>query len=188
MSFNKQIFNEKSFDKQMFDKQLFIKELEEDETNYNQEEPEETPDREFNFSPESIKDVINNLLEELNPRFVSVFDISIFLGNVGKNLTQTVKSKNLTINEKYTIILNISKTVIDELEERGLIDLELANEFRETFKSSAGYSDLINDISNFMSSSKEHQKEMINNFTKKICDNIVDGLATKFLDFLESDK
>lgn len=161
-----------------FNKNLFIKELESDETNYeipeeneNMEE-DEIPKESFKFSSEDIKDVMNKLINELNPKFLSIFDISIFLGNVGKKLNETLTNKTITIKEKYAIILNISKTVVDELEERGLIDLELANDFREAFKDSNEYSEIICNISNFMSSSKEQKQKMLNkafeNITNKI--------------------
>ena len=162
-----------------FDKFSFIKELEEDETNYDipKDEDFEIPRDSFQFNKEDIRNVMNKLIEEMNPKFLSIFDISIFLGNVGKKLNETISDKNLRIKDKYAIIVNISKTVVDELEERGLIDLEIANDFREAFKDSNEYSEIINNISNFMSSSKEQKQ--------KIISKALENITSKIFGFLE---
>jgi len=164
-----------------FNKLQFISELEEDETNYeipDEDESESGNDNvEFEFDINSIKEAVSSLIEELNPVFSSIFDISIFLGNVGKKLSDTVKNKELNFKTKYKMIISISKTVVDMLEEKGLIDLEMANEFREVFKDSEEYNEVISTVSNFMSSSKEQQQKMVNKAIK--------NMGYKFLQMLE---
>jgi len=162
-----------SFDKLNFDKLKFIEELEEDETNYeipseSDNDSEAGDDINFEFDINSIKEAVSSLIEEINPVFLSIFDISIFLGNVGKKLSDTVKNKELNFKTKYKMIVSISKTVVDMLEEKGLIDLEMANEFREVFKDSDEYNEMISTISNFMSSSKEQQQKMVNKALKNM--------------------
>lgn len=168
-----------SSDKLKFDKLKFISELEEDETNYEipEDESDNEQETEFNFTTEKIKEVITNIIDELNPTFLSIFDISVFLGNVGKKLSETISNKELSFKNKYSIIIKISKTVVVELEERGLIDLDMANEFREVFKDSDEYNEMISSISNFMSASKEQQQKIVN--------KALENITNKLFNFLE---
>jgi hypothetical protein len=148
--------------KKIFDKDTFIKSLEEDETNYDipSEDEEEFN---INFTIDQIREAINKVIEEMDPNFVSLFDISIFLGNVAKKLSSTLKDDNLSFDKKYNIILSISQTVVDELEQKGLINLELSTQFREIFRDGDKYKDILSSFSNFLSSSKEVKQKIIMN-------------------------
>lgn len=151
-----------------------VKFLEEDESNYEipgeSFPPESLPgesenDENFNFdfNLDEIKDAINKVLEELNPRFSSLFDISIFLGNVAKKLTSTIRDESLSFDKKYNVIIGISQIVCEELENRGLISIEMSMEFREAFKDGQKYKDVLSSISGFFSAPKETKHKMIMN-------------------------
>jgi hypothetical protein len=114
----------------------------------------------YEFNIDEIKDAINKVIDELNPTFLTVFDISIFLGKVAKKLVETVYDTDLSIENKYTVIITIASSVLEELELRGLITLDLSIQFKEIFKDSSQFKDTISNISNFMKASPE-QKQLI---------------------------
>jgi len=114
----------------------------------------------YEFNIDEIKEAINKVIDELNPNLISVFDVSIFLGKVAKKLTETFYSSEMDMGNKYTVITSIANSVLDELELKGLITLDLSVQFREIFKESAEYKDVINNVSNFMKSTPE-QKQLI---------------------------
>lgn len=114
----------------------------------------------YNFNIDEIKEAINKVIEEINPKFLSIFDVSIFLGKVAKKLSETIYNSEMDINNKFTIITSIANNVLDELELKGLITLDLSIQFREIFKESSEYKDIISNVSNFMKSTSE-QKQMI---------------------------
>ena len=114
----------------------------------------------YEFNIDEIKDAINKVIDELNPTFLTVFDISIFLGKVAKKLVETVYDTDLSIENKYTVIITIASSVLEELELRGLITLDLSIQFKEIFKESSQFKDTISSISNFMKASPE-QKQLI---------------------------
>jgi ribosomal protein S25 len=114
----------------------------------------------YEFNIDEIKEAINKVIDELNPNLISVFDVSIFLGKVAKKLTETFYNSDMDMGNKYTVITSIANSVLDELELKGLITLDLSIQFREIFKESAEYKDVINNVSNFMKADAE-QKQMI---------------------------
>jgi hypothetical protein len=180
-SFDKSSFDKSSFDKSSFDKSSFIRDLEEDESNYEIPENDEKDfnfSEKFNFSDEFIKEIMGKIIDEINPTFITIFDISVFLGTVAKRIAETVIDGELSFKSKYSIVIGISKVVVDELETRGLIDLEMANDFREMFKESDEYNDIISGISSFMSSSKEEKQVIVQTTIK----NLTQKLLSSFLE------
>jgi len=127
----------------------------------------------FNFSKDDINNAINNILDELKPKFNTVFDVSMFLGNVAKKLISTLVDSNLKIKDKYRVIFEINKTVIDELEERGIITMDLAFQFREMFKDDSEVKDIVYSVSDFFDSSPEERTRMIS--------SAISGFIGKFL-------
>jgi len=127
----------------------------------------------FNFSKDEINNAINNILDELKPKFNSIFDVSMFLGNVAKKLISTLVDSNLKIKDKYRVIFEINRTVIDELEERGIITMDLAFQFREMFKDDNEVKDIVYSVSDFFDSSPEEKTMMIS--------SAISGFIGKFL-------
>jgi hypothetical protein len=128
-------------------------------------------DIKYEFNTEEIKDAVNNVINELNPTFLTVFDISIFLGKVAKKLVETVYDTNLSLENKYTVIITIANSVLEELELRGLITLDLSIQFKEIFKESAQFKDTISNISNFMKSSNEEKQIILVNSFQNLLSN-----------------
>jgi hypothetical protein len=157
--------------KKSFDREEFIKSLEEDESNYNEPENESSG---IDFTIEQIREAINRVIDEMNPNFISLFDISIFLGNVAKKLSSTLNDNNLSFDKKYQIILSISQTVVDELEQRGLINIEMSSEFKEVFRDGEKYKDILSNVSNFLSSSKENKQKIIMNAFENILNRFLE--------------
>lgn len=154
-----------------FDKEEFIKSLEEDESNYMEPDNESSG---IDFTIEQIREAINRVIDEMNPNFISLFDISIFLGNVAKKLSSTLNDNNLSFDKKYQIILSISQTVVDELEQRGLINIEMSSEFKEVFRDGEKYKDILSNVSNFLSSSKENKQKIIMNAFENILNRFLE--------------
>jgi hypothetical protein len=146
-------------------KEDLIKFLEQDNSNYEipDSESEESGFKDYKFDLDQIKEAINKVIEELNPNFSSLFDISIFLGNVAKNLTSTMKDENISFDTKYNILISISQTVCEELENRGLISVEMSMEFKEAFKDGQKYKDVLSSVSDFFTASKDKKRKILMN-------------------------
>jgi hypothetical protein len=156
-----------------FNREEFIKSLEDDNASDIENDDDIAEELNFDFSPEQIKEAINNVISEINPTFVSIFDVSIFLGNVAKKLTSTLKNESIPFDVKYKIILQISQTVVNELEQKGLIDIEMASEFKSSIKEGEQYKDVVGKISSFFTSPPDVKHKLIM--------NTLDGLLNRFL-------
>jgi hypothetical protein len=115
----------------------------------------------MDFSIEQITDAIEEVMFEFQPTFNSTIDISIFLSKVGKKLMNTFKSEELNYDKKYSIIFGIGETVIDYLENNGIITLELACDFRKVIRDSDKYKPMFDSISKFFTADAETRQKLL---------------------------
>jgi hypothetical protein len=115
------------------------------------------------FTEEEIKNVVNSLLGE-SKTLNNVIEMSIFVTNVGKTLIATIKDRDVTLLQKFEIIQNIGNVVVNHLEDKAIITLELAQEYREVLKNTGEYKETLSGLSDFLEAPPETKKVMFGNF------------------------
>jgi hypothetical protein len=115
------------------------------------------------FTEEEIKNVVNSLLGE-SKTLDNVIQMSIFVTNVGKTLIATIKDRDVTLLQKFEIIQNIGNVVVNHLEDKAIITLELAQEYREVLKNTSEYKETLSGLSDFLEAPPETKKVMFGNF------------------------
>lgn len=101
------------------------------------------------FSADQIKEFLEKALGEQTPVLSNLIDITLFISKVSKGLISTLTDKNLNATEKLTLTLSVSETIVNELEMKTIISLELANEFRNTLKNGQSISNMLSSFSDF---------------------------------------
>jgi len=118
----------------------------------------------MDFTPEDIAKVVAELVAENANELTNVISLSLFVSNVGKRLINTVQNNKLTIEERVDVIAKIGSQVVEELETKGHITLELALQFREVLSNTDEFKSTIKAVSNFMIASPEEKKSILSNF------------------------
>ncbi len=101
------------------------------------------------FTIDQIKEVLETFLEKGAPRLNNIIDVTLFISKVSKQILTTFNNENLSVTQKIKATIDISEKVVDELESRTIISLELANEFRETLKDSESITEMLGSMSVF---------------------------------------
>ena len=96
------------------------------------------------FTPEQIKEALNEVLKDAIPKFNNVLDLTFFVSKVSKQLLTTLQNESINRGDKVKATISISNTIIDELEIKGIVDLEMANEFREILTNTQSMADMLN--------------------------------------------
>ncbi len=111
---------------------------------------------------ETVKQIFNELIASNTYRFDSVFDITMFISVINRRFAEEIKK--LTMQEKITKIQDIGNYVIDELEIRALVTIELARDFRNILKNTDSYRNMFQGLSDFFDAPMEEKKAMISDF------------------------
>lgn len=101
------------------------------------------------FSIDQIKEVLESFLKTEAPKLNNIIDVTLFISKVAKKILSTVTSETLSATQKIKTTIDISEKLVDELELRTIISLELAAEFRETLKSSESITEMLSSMSIF---------------------------------------
>jgi len=117
------------------------------------------------ISPQDLKLVVSNLLDkEGSKKFETVVDIGTFLWKVVHKILETTNDASLKLQQKEDILVEISGTVIDFIEERGMITVELAEKSRSLLKTADVFLDVLIGIYSFVS-----VNEVLKNPSKENC-------------------
>jgi hypothetical protein len=101
------------------------------------------------FTIDQIKDVLETFLKDEAPKLNNIIDVTLFISKVAKKILNTVTNETLTATQKIKTTIDISEMLVDELELRTIISLELAAEFRETLKNSESITEMFASMSVF---------------------------------------
>jgi len=118
----------------------------------------------MDFTAEDIAKVVSELLIENAGQLNNVISLSLFVSNVGKRLINTVQNNKLTIEQKVDVIAKVGSQVVEELENKGHITLELALQFREVLSNTEEFKSTIKAVSSFMIATPEERKSILSNF------------------------
>lgn len=84
---------------------------------------------------DQIKSVVNQLLgKKTADDFATAFDVCQFLKSVVDKVLQTTNNTKLTLQEKEDFMVSIAGTVVDFLEEKGILKVEVAQKTRSMIK------------------------------------------------------
>jgi len=120
-------------------------------------------------SPESLKVLVCQLLDSKSAKkFDTVIDIGSFLWEVVDKINETTKDSNLTLQQKEDLLVKISENVVNFMEEKGVITIELAERFRSLIKTADVFLDVVLGLYSFVSTGKA-VSETINNPTAENC-------------------
>jgi hypothetical protein len=101
------------------------------------------------FSPEQIKNFLEKVIADEAPVLNNLIDITLFVSKVSKNLIATLNSDTISNTDKINATISMGETIVNELETKGHITLELAQSFRETLKNGKSITDLLSSFSDF---------------------------------------
>lgn len=130
----------------------------------------------MDFTPEDISRVVSELIAENAADITNVISLSLFVSNVGKRLIDTIQNNKLTIEQRVDIIAKIGSQVVEDLENKGRITIELAYQFREVLSNTNEFKATINAVSNFVIASPEERKSILSGF---LCSCITTILGPK---------
>jgi hypothetical protein len=117
------------------------------------------------ISPEDLKLIVSNLLDkEGSKKFENVVDIGTFLWKVVHKILETTKDASLKLQQKEDILVEISGTVINFLEEKGIITIELAEKGRNLLKTADVFLDVLIGMYSFVT-----VNEVVKNPSKENC-------------------
>lgn len=100
------------------------------------------------FTNEQINEVLNTFLGDKAPEFRNVLELTIFISKISKELLSTVKNSTIDKDVKVKVTVDIGRRIVDELESRGVIELEMANEVREILTNTQTLSDMFSTFMN----------------------------------------
>lgn len=100
------------------------------------------------FTNEQINEVLNSFLGDKAPEFRNVLELTIFISKISKELLSTVKNNSVDRDAKVKVTVDVGRRIIDELEVRGLVTLEMANEVREILTNTETLSDMFSTFMN----------------------------------------
>jgi hypothetical protein len=134
------------------------------------------------ISPEDLKLVVSNLLDkEGSKKFETVVDIGTFLWKVVHKILETTNDASLKLQQKEDILVEISGTVINFIEERGMITVELAEKSRSLLKTADVFLDVLIGIYSFVS-----VNEIVKNPSKENCIKSIFSILSCFSAKVES--
>jgi hypothetical protein len=134
------------------------------------------------ISPQDLKLVVSNLLDkEGSKKFETVVDIGTFLWKVVHKILETTNDASLKLQQKEDILVEISGTVIDFIEERGMITVELAEKSRSLLKTADVFLDVLIGIYSFVS-----VNEVLKNPSKENCIKSIFSILSCFSAKVES--
>jgi hypothetical protein len=111
------------------------------------------------ISKEDLKKIVCQILDEDKTKtFTSVIDISTFIWEVVEKIIEISKDKNLTLQQKEDLAVKNAELVVDFLEEKGVITVELAIKVRSLIKTADVFLDILIGIYSFV----EIKKTMTN--------------------------
>lgn len=120
--------------------------------------------QDMDFTPEDIAKVVAQLIAENATNLNNVISLSLFVANTGKRLIDTVENNKLTIEQRVDVIARIGSQVVEELENKGHITLELALQFREVLSNTDEFKSTIKSVSNFMIATPDERKSILAKF------------------------
>lgn len=100
------------------------------------------------FTDEQINEVLNTFLGEKAPEFRNVLELTIFISKISRELLNTVKNTTIDKDMKVKVTVDIGKKIVDELENRGVITIEMSNEVREILTNTQTLSDMFSTFMN----------------------------------------
>ena len=119
----------------------------------------------MDISPEEIKIIIGKLLDaDSSKKFSSTVDICMFLWEIVDKIMEGVNSETMTMQQKEDLAVSIASSVINFLEERGMITVELASKARSLVKTADVFLDLLLGLKGMNSLT-----QMVKNPTKENC-------------------
>jgi len=134
------------------------------------------------ISPQDLKLVVSNLLDkEGSKKFETVVDVGTFLWKVVHKILETTNDPNLKLQQKEDILVEISGTVINFIEERGMITVELAEKSRSLLKTADVFLDVLIGIYSFVS-----VNEVLKNPSKENCIKSIFSILSCFSAKVES--
>lgn len=106
-------------------------------------------------SAESLKVLVSQLLDSKTSRkFDSIIDIGSFLWEVVDKINETAKDSSLDLQQKEDLLVKISENVVNFMEEKGVITVELAERFRSLIKTADVFLDVILGLYSFATLNK----------------------------------
>jgi hypothetical protein len=130
----------------------------------------------MSFTPEQIKDVVNQLVNENVQQFSSIFEICMFISNVNKKLKELFCNENIAIGDIINNTTEIGTVVVDTLEVKSIITLDLASEYREILSNTVSIKESLAgfvDLNMTMGEAKENGKKILSNMLKSFVDNLL---------------
>jgi hypothetical protein len=119
----------------------------------------------MDISPEEIKIIIGKLLDaDSSKKFSSTVDICMFLWEIVDKIMEGVNSETMTMQQKEDLAVSIASSVINFLEERGMITVELASKARSLVRTADVFLDLLLGLKGMNSLT-----QMVKNPTKENC-------------------
>jgi ribosomal protein S25 len=119
----------------------------------------------MDISSEEIKIIIGKLLDaDSSKKFSSTVDICMFLWEIVDKIMEGVNSETMTMQQKEDLAVSIASSVINFLEERGMITVELASKARSLVKTADVFLDLLLGLKGMNSLT-----QMVKNPTKENC-------------------
>ena len=119
----------------------------------------------MDISPEEIKIIVGKLLDaDSSKKFSSTVDICMFLWEIVDKIMEGVNSETMTMQQKEDLAVSIASSVINFLEERGMITVELAAKARSLVKTADVFLDLLLGLKGINSLT-----QMVKNPTKENC-------------------
>jgi hypothetical protein len=128
------------------------------------------------ITPADLKAIVTHVLDkDSSKKFNSVIDIGKFLWEVVHRIIETSKSAALTLQQKEDIVVKISADVINFLEERGSVTIELAEKARNLLKTTDVFLDILLGIYSFVTVNK-----IVQNVSKENCFKTVFSILSCF--------
>jgi hypothetical protein len=119
----------------------------------------------MDVSSDELKIIVGKLLDEdSSKKFTSIVDICLFLWEIVDKIMEGVNDKNMTLQQKEDLAVLIANSVVNFLEERGMITVELAEKSRRIISTADVFLDLLLGLKGVGS-----LKQMVSNPTKENC-------------------
>ena len=119
----------------------------------------------MNISSEEVKAIAAKILDgDKSKKFSSIVDICIFIWEIVDKVIETMNDNSMNMQQKEDFAVSIANSIINFLEERGLITVDLAFRSRNLVRTADVFLDILLSLK-----SMNNITQMVKNPTKENC-------------------